>query len=110
LLDLRHPIERRDGLGDDRAERGRRGRQRLGLDQHVLGLLVGLEAAVTDDVIGRAGLADVEVVLVDELRRDRDPDGECGDHERKPAEDGGLAVPRAPATHPGRDVGAALQR
>ena len=47
---------------------------RLRLDEHVLDLLVELEAGVADDVVGLAGLADVDVVLVDRLHADHAAD------------------------------------
>ena len=109
LGDLRVGLELRDRLADDRAERRVGGCARGRLHEHVLHLLVQLEAGVTDDVIGGASLADVHVVLVDRLHPDRPADHERGDHEREPAEDGRLAVLCAPTTHPGRDVGALLQ-
>ena len=107
---LREAVERRDRVDDDGAELGVPYGVRSRLDEHELALLVSREAAVADDVVACAGLADVRVGLVDLLRAYGRPDHERGDDEREPAEDRRLAVARAPATHPGRDVGAVPER
>jgi hypothetical protein len=49
-------------------------------------------------------LADAGVVVVELLRADLHADGERGEDEGEPAEDGGLPVARAPPAHPGGDV------
>jgi hypothetical protein len=102
--------ESHDCAVDDRAELGVVDGLGVRLDEHELPLLVEREPTVADDVVALAGLADVPVGLVDRLHRYGDADGERGDDEREPAEDRSLAVPCAPATHPGRDVGAVLER
>ena len=106
---LRIRLELRDRGRDDGTERGIGRRLRLRLHEHVLALLVQLEAGVADDVVGLAGLAHVDVVLVDRHHPDAGADRKRRDHERQPAENGGLAVFRTPTTHPGRDVRALLQ-
>ena len=70
-----------------------------------------VEAGVRGCWSARVGLADVGVVVVDVLRADAAADRRRGDDEREPAEDRGLPVARAPATHAGRDVrSTALER
>src|SRR5207249_2912357 len=66
-------------------------------------------AGLLEDLVGLVGLARVRVLLADVLRADHLADRDRGDHEREPAEDGGLPVARAPAAHPGREVVRALQ-
>jgi hypothetical protein len=60
-----------------------------------------LEACVHDPV-GAARLAYARSVLVDHGGPDRLAESKGDDHEREPAEDCGLAVPRAPASDPSR--------
>ena len=69
-------------------------RQRLRLEQHHLGLLLDAlallvdgEAGVGDDPIGRAGLADVGVVLRDRLRADRHADDDGRRRRRRASRD-----------------------
>ena len=111
LLDRRVRAHGPDDVVDDGAEGGGVGRQSLALDEHELRLdvLVG-EAGALEDLVGLLGLADVRVGVVDLLGADDVADEQRGNDERKPAEDRGLPVVRAPATHPGRDVVRLLQR
>jgi hypothetical protein len=77
----------------------------LALDEHDLSQRAGLfEAGLLEDLVGLVRLAGVAVGLVDLLQTGAHPEHDSGDHEREPAEDRGLAMARAPATHPGRQV------
>jgi hypothetical protein len=111
LRDLREPVER---LGDvlDRCLEGRiLRRQRLGLDQDDLALLVGIvDEPGVDDLVGLAGFADVGLVVLEVLGSDRVADCERGDDEGEPAEDRGLPVARTPAAHAGCEIARVLQR
>ena len=99
VLDRRERGDRADDIADDGAELRRVRGERLALNEHDLGLRIGLEAGVAQDVVRAMRLADVRVLLVDLLRTDLHADREGCDHEREPAEDRGLPVACAPATH-----------
>ena len=85
---------------DDPAVARIRGEGRV-LDQHHLPLLLVLvgEARV-DDLVGRAGLADVALGCIEVLGAEEIADQERGGDERDPAEDRRLPVAGAPAAHP----------
>ena len=111
LPHLREALEGRGDVFDRRAEGGIVGGLRVGLDQDPLDLLVGLlREGLLDDRVGPSGLPDDEIALLEVLGSDRPADDDGGDHEREPTEDRGLPVTCAPATHPGREVVALLQR
>jgi hypothetical protein len=110
VRDRRERLHSIDDIGDDRAERGRRDREVLALDQDDLVLRVHLEAGVAEDLLGLPRLADAVVVLVDGLLSDRHSGDDGHEHECEPPEDRGLPVTCAPATHPGRDVVRFLER
>ena len=63
-----------------------------------------VKPAAFQDLVGLVRLADVRVLLVDRDLADGGADDDRGDHEGKPAEDGRLAVVRAPAAHAGGHV------
>ena len=98
----------RDRPGDgsySRPERGVGDRALFALDHDDLGEgACLLETSVRENPVGGMRLADVAVGRVDLLQADPDPEGDGDDHEREPAEDRGLAVLCAPATHPGGHV------
>ncbi len=100
-----------DGLGDGGAERRVVDRPRVGADQDELALTGRVEVeALVDEGVGAARLPDGRVLLVDDVHRRRDADGECDHHEGEPSEDGGLAVGGAPAAHAGGEVAGVLER
>ncbi len=108
-----HVRDDRDGghAADDLLDGGPEGRvvggERPALDEHRL--VGGLIERLVEDPGGPAGLAGEGLVVAELLGADRPADHDGGDDEREPAEDRGLPMARAPAAHPGRDVGAGLQ-
>ena len=101
--------DRGDYVLDDRAEGGIAGLRGAALDEDALVGRVAVAAPV-DDLLRPAGLADAELVGVELLGSDHAAEDDGGDDECEPTEDGRLAVARAPAAHPGREVVRALQR
>ena len=81
---------------------GESSRQALALDQHRLLVLVGERPG--HDLRGLARIADARLVLLERDLSYLAADHEGQDHERDPAQDGGLAVPGAPAAGPCCDV------
>ena len=76
--------------------------QRRALHEH---RLVGrLREGLGQRRVGAAGLARRPVLVGQEFRARGPAEDQCGDHERQPSEDGGLAVPGAPAPGPRCDV------
>src|SRR3954454_2482715 len=103
----------RDRAGDvvDRgAERRAVHRLRLALNEHDLGLRIGLsEAGLLQDVVGVMRLPDVCVLKLDRVHPVLAARHEGDDDEREPTEDRGLPVARTPAAHPGCQVVRVLQ-
>ena len=97
-----------DDVLDGRVE-GRRARsKRAALDQHAL-TRGHLEPRI-EDPVHAARLAGTRLRRVGLLRADLAADGEREQHQREPAERGGLPVSGAPAADAGREVRAALCR
>ena len=89
-------------IGDRRLERGVVRGRGAALDEHLLDLV--LREGVVDGALGGSGLADTALSGVLSLRADGAADRECEKHERQPAPDRLLAMLRAPAPHPRRQV------
>ncbi len=97
VADVRDRLQAGDGVVDRGGERGIADLDRAAaLDEHLLVGLVG-EAAVVDRAVGDLRAAVARVRVVELLGADGASDDEGGDDERKPAEDGLLAVLRTPS-------------
>ena len=92
---------------DGRVEGGGACSKRAALDQHAL-TRGHLEPGI-EDPVHAARLAGARVGRIGLLRADLAAHREGDQHERKPAEGGGLPVSGAPAAHAGREVRAALR-
>jgi hypothetical protein len=102
VLNRRHLRDARDDVLDRSGERRLAYAKGAALDQDALARRL-LEPGV-EDPVHAARLAGPGRVRVDVLRADRDTDGERDGDEREPAEDRGLPVAGAPATHTSREV------
>ena len=110
VRDRRKRLHRSDDVGDRGAKGSILDRQPLALDQHDLGLRIGSQAGLLEDLVGLTCLADVRVLHAGRLLADDLADGDGGDHEGEPTEDRRLPVACAPAAHAGRKVVAGFQR
>ena len=104
--DVRDRVERGD-LGDDvvhsRCERRILDGQRVALDEDAL---AGRPfEVVVEDLVDAAGLAHARGGLLDLLGPADNAEREGDEDEAEPAEDGGLAVLRAPTPHPAGEIG-----
>ena len=102
-----HSREAGHDVLDGRVEGGGACSKRAALDQHAL-TRGHLEPRV-EDPVHAARLAGARLGRIGLLRADLAADGEGEQHERKPAEGGGLPVSGAPAADAGREVRAALR-
>jgi hypothetical protein len=110
VLDVGVVLDRVHDVVDRRAEGGRVHRQLRALHEHEFRLRIRLREALLEDQVGPVRLAGAVVLVLEVLRSYFGAEHERGDDEHEPAEDGGLPVARAPATHAGRDVVRALER
>ena len=103
VLHRRHLLEASHNVLDGGVEGKRAHSKRAALDQHAL-TRGHLEPGV-EYPVHAARLTGACPVRIGLLRADLAADGEHEQHERKPAEGGGLPVSCAPAAHTGREVG-----
>ena len=110
--DVLHGRDLREA-GDDVVDGGIEGSgapacSRAALDQHAL-TRGHLESGI-EDPVHAAGLAGAGLIRIRLLHADLASDGEREQHEREPAEGGGLPVGRAPAAHAGSQIAAIAVR